>query len=276
MSLKKISNKIRSQRGASIIFALLLFLVCAALGSAVLIAGTAAAGRAADTAKMDQHYYAVTSAAGLLKDSLSKQGPFTVVREKTTTTEITTVLTIDENGNVTGTEPGGSTTLSTDYSLALDGEYISDDLTFLEDISCRIAGGDKYTDVMPDSAWAWEPSLPAEFEPRTISFTPAGENNPLSPGLNVEAEVIVTDDGVMEFTVSSVVGADENDKDIYQVTFTLTPKFVTHETSSETVTGVSSTVGPENTVTETEDVVLTETKTTVIKWTVSDIKKVAR
>ena len=63
LSIKK---KLKSQNGASISFALLLFLVCAVLSSAVIVAGTAAAGRLSRLAEADQRYYAVTSAAGLL------------------------------------------------------------------------------------------------------------------------------------------------------------------------------------------------------------------
>ena len=61
-----IKKKLKSQNGASISFALLLFLVCAVLSSAIIVAGTAAAGRLSRLAEADQRYYAVTSAAGLL------------------------------------------------------------------------------------------------------------------------------------------------------------------------------------------------------------------
>ena len=64
--MRTIKNKLNSQRGASLTFALLLFLVCAAVGSAVLVAGTAAAGRMSRIAEMDQRYYSVNSAARLL------------------------------------------------------------------------------------------------------------------------------------------------------------------------------------------------------------------
>ena len=60
------SAKIRSNRGASLIFALLLFLVCTVIGSVVLAAGTASAGRMSKLGESDQRYYSVTSAAQLL------------------------------------------------------------------------------------------------------------------------------------------------------------------------------------------------------------------
>ena len=70
--MHKLKQKLKSQTGASITFALLLFLVCAVVGSAVLVAGTAAAGRMSKVAEMDQRYYAVNSAARLLVDLMER------------------------------------------------------------------------------------------------------------------------------------------------------------------------------------------------------------
>ncbi len=70
--MNRLKKKIRSQTGASLTFALLLFLVCAVVGSAVLVAGTAAAGRMSKIAEMDQRYYSVNSAARLLIELLEK------------------------------------------------------------------------------------------------------------------------------------------------------------------------------------------------------------
>ena len=70
--MRTIKNKLNSQRGASLTFALLLFLVCAVVGSAVLVAGTAAAGRMSRIAEMDQRYYSVNSAARLLIELMEK------------------------------------------------------------------------------------------------------------------------------------------------------------------------------------------------------------
>lgn len=67
----KTMTKLRSRRGASITIALLLFLVCAVVGSVVLAAGTASSGRVSDLARMDRRYYAVASAAELLARELS-------------------------------------------------------------------------------------------------------------------------------------------------------------------------------------------------------------
>ena len=79
---KRITHKLRSRRGASITYALLLFLVCAVLCSVIITAGTAAAGRISKMAETDQRYYAVTSAAELLKDMIEDGDPVVVERKE--------------------------------------------------------------------------------------------------------------------------------------------------------------------------------------------------
>ena len=88
MTKKTLINKLRSQTGASISFALLLFLVCTMLCSVMLTAATATAGRMSGIAKTDQRYYAITSAAKLLKNLID--GKTVSVVEVTETTYTTT------------------------------------------------------------------------------------------------------------------------------------------------------------------------------------------
>lgn len=90
--MQTIKKKLRSQYGASITFALLLFLVCAALCSVIIVAATTAAGRMSNLAETDQRYYAVTSAADLVKELLDE--PVSIVQRDTNTkTEETTLVT---------------------------------------------------------------------------------------------------------------------------------------------------------------------------------------
>ena len=81
--MKRMKQKLNSQTGASITFALLLFLVCAVVGAAVLTAGSAAAGRISKTAEMDQRYYSVNSAAGLLIEKIEEETVTVVKTVKT-------------------------------------------------------------------------------------------------------------------------------------------------------------------------------------------------
>ena len=83
--MRAIRQKLASDRGASITFALLIFLVCAIISSVVIVAGTAASGRISQLAQMDQRYYAVNSAAELVRDLLEGQ-TITVTETVSTTT----------------------------------------------------------------------------------------------------------------------------------------------------------------------------------------------
>jgi len=87
---KRIVNKLRSRTGASITFALLLFLVCAVLCSVIITAATASSGRMSQIAETDQRYYAVSSAAELLQKQIDGK---TVSIVKVEETEYTTTYT---------------------------------------------------------------------------------------------------------------------------------------------------------------------------------------
>lgn len=117
--MNAIKKKLKSEAGASVTFALLLFLVCAVVGSVVLTAGSAAAGRLANLAKMDQQYYSVISAAGLLQKD-TEEKTVTVVR--TSITE--TVTTYNSSG-----EPAGPPEETTDKKVTVNGEEAEDFFT---------------------------------------------------------------------------------------------------------------------------------------------------
>lgn len=92
--MQAIKRKLRSRRGASITFALLLFLVCAVLSSVIIVAASTASGRMSNLAETDRRYYAVTSAAELMKDLLKE--PVSIVkRTETTIVQKKTVIRVD-------------------------------------------------------------------------------------------------------------------------------------------------------------------------------------
>lgn len=66
-----IAQKLKSRRGASIILALMFFLVCAVIGGAVLASSVSNAGRLSHQAEEQQAYLTVSSAAKLVRDELS-------------------------------------------------------------------------------------------------------------------------------------------------------------------------------------------------------------
>ena len=65
--MRTIKAKLRSRRGASITFALLLFLVCAIISSVVIVAASTVGGRMSGLREMDQRYYGATTAARTLQ-----------------------------------------------------------------------------------------------------------------------------------------------------------------------------------------------------------------
>lgn len=82
---ENLKKRVRSQRGASLSFALFVFLVCAMVSAAVLAAATAASGQYAKLGEYDQRYYSVTSAASLFRGSLSvgDEATYTYVEQRT-------------------------------------------------------------------------------------------------------------------------------------------------------------------------------------------------
>ena len=80
--MNRIKRKINSERGASITFALLLFLVCAVLCSVIITAASTASGRMANLAVTDQRYYSVTSAAELFRSLIDGKTVSVVKVEK--------------------------------------------------------------------------------------------------------------------------------------------------------------------------------------------------
>jgi len=67
-----IQNKLKSKNGASIFMGLMFLLVCVMVGTVVLVASTASAGKLAEQREREQAYLNVSSAAELIKDRICK------------------------------------------------------------------------------------------------------------------------------------------------------------------------------------------------------------
>lgn len=88
-----INNKLKSNSGATLMMALLFFVVCAVTGSMILLGATTTAGRLEGMKASDQNYYAVRSAAKFIEKQLSNE--HIKVKEKLIIEE-TTVTTIED------------------------------------------------------------------------------------------------------------------------------------------------------------------------------------
>ena len=120
----RIKDKLRSRTGASITYALLIFLVCAVVGSAVLVAGTTAAGRMSEIAEYDQRYYAVTSAARLLIDLIDGNTVTIIKRDDSRVSPSVSYYYLDGSGAEHSITPGAtfdSIPIQTSYQLMSNG-----------------------------------------------------------------------------------------------------------------------------------------------------------
>ena len=79
--MKAVQRKLHDQSGATLTVALLFFIMCAAAGSVILAAATTSTGRLSQLQASDQNYYAVVSAAKLIRDEID--GQTTTRTEKT-------------------------------------------------------------------------------------------------------------------------------------------------------------------------------------------------
>ena len=90
-------NKLKDNTGASITFALLLFMVCAVVSSVLITAGTVAVGRISESSSTDSRYYSVMSAVNVLDDLYSDSN---VTLRKTVVTH--NIIPVTGTGEKTG------------------------------------------------------------------------------------------------------------------------------------------------------------------------------
>lgn len=112
--MNAVQRKLHDRSGATLTVALLFFIMCAAAGSVILAAATTSTGRLSQLQASDQNYYAVVSAAKLIRDEIDGQTISVGQREtKTVTTTRTEKKETDANGaEVTVVEE----TTKTEYS----------------------------------------------------------------------------------------------------------------------------------------------------------------
>lgn len=122
--MERLSRKLRSERGASILLALLMFLVCAMVGATVLAAVASNAGKARSNRTEQQKFLNLSSAIQLVADEIQRAdytGKYLVHEWDVTTTTTTTV-------------PDGPTTTTSKTERyfcceQVEGEYSCGDLT---------------------------------------------------------------------------------------------------------------------------------------------------
>ena len=264
--MNRIKHKLCSRSGASISFALLLFLVCAVLCSVILAAATAAAGRMAKIAETDQRYYAVTSAAELMKDIINNK---TVTVVKVTTSTKTTTYT---NG-VAGTPFQNEGSSSSVYLVpdktgnevtsadCVDGNIINDSTVF--STIPADAAYKYYSDITPTST---NPRFTLESSDELKSALGVGNSDPLAVSIKEELD----ENGNITLTLYNTSGSPFTQKMVFTAT-------VSTGSSTTTSDGAPSppTVSGSNT-TYTVETTTTETNTTTLIWTLTSVEIISQ
>ena len=99
--MNAVQRKLQDRSGATLTVALLFFIMCAAAGSVILAAATTSTGRLAELQASDQNYYAVVSAAKLIRDEIDGQ---TISVGQTETKIVTTTRAEKKEKDASGEE----------------------------------------------------------------------------------------------------------------------------------------------------------------------------
>ncbi len=273
-------KKLKSNHGASLSMALLLFLVCCVIGSVVLAAGTASAGRVSQMTEMDRRYYSVTSAAGLFRDLLNGQS-YSVIRTETKTLTETETVTLNNEGTVTA-GPTKHSEEETAYTYAFTYKNSTGTETsftpgssFLADVILRYVYGEPMDDYGTEDAWGAAPGGAGG----AWNFTTEVSNS--ADALDVTVRAQLRPDGSLLLTFSNT----EEGGDPYTITLTMNAAvndnsaapesaqtYTRDTTSTEIRDGSNQVTG--NRVTTTTVTTTTRTKTTTLVWTSGALGKV--
>jgi len=100
-AMNEVQRKLHDRSGATLTVALLFFIMCAAAGSVILAAATTSTGRLSQLQASDQNYYAVVSAAKLIRDEIDGQ---TISVGQKETKIVTTTRTEKKETDASGAE----------------------------------------------------------------------------------------------------------------------------------------------------------------------------
>lgn len=267
---KRLTEKLKSERGASLSLALLLFMVCAVIGSIVLVAATTAAGRLSDMQQADQRYFSVQSAAHLLIDELDGQS-YTMTREKDEDLTITYRYVTDAGGNTTRTKSESS---SYSYYASLDengtekvGAGISRSDSILTEAFLDYAFGLTQSDFAGETAWA--ANFPVLTEPMVKTFsmevTPTDESGIDTDAMTVNVTMTLNTDASVTFDITNGGSSP----------YTVQLKFLATKSDNKNRPDVTRTRGADSSFdndTLTENWNIQSIRTTTITWELSEMR----
>ena len=281
--MNKTRNKLTSRAGASLGISLLLFLVCAVLGSVILTAGTTTMSRVSAVSGSDQRYYSVTSAAELMKKELVGK---TVTIEKTRyqydngnpTDYIIRIKTVKEEDK----KETEDIVLSTNVTIAEvtkpdftnDNKFLYENMSYLTGCATRLMFGSEAinTETAMNATFAQGRYLKKSDSNEYVedSKNKRAETQIILdhgiPGLDVEAIGTLLEDGTLIIKLTNIEDFEagepvKEDPNPYTLTMTLTPVF--EETSSVSKTTDYS----------TGDTTETKVNTSIVHWEIGGISK---
>lgn len=213
-------QRVRSEQGASLSMALMVFLVVTTVAAIVLSAATAVSGRLSQLADMDRSYYNVTSVAKLFWDELGGG-----VAGEGVTVNVTRGCDVTQADDGTMSMVVGTATLAIDdvvFSKGPDGETLQPKLDASNASLFQVASADLLfhapLNVSPGSrAYGCEIKLawvadsidatdlsPTDIDSRSVSYTPflISSNNTSSKIKPVSVTLTLSEDGSAQFLFS--------------------------------------------------------------------------
>ncbi len=300
---RKMLNKLRSRKGASITFALLAFLVCAVISAVLLASASASAGRLSGLAEADRRYYAVTSAAQLFCDTLPDKEYIIERRLESKATKRTDYIadaTAEAGFTFVGPydyapEGSGDAYFYNKYSLWMktpadtDTEphkigMLSNEKNLGENLALYYVFGDLSSDLSPSQALT--DLVTRTFDNRSgngtvlnMTMTVVDEEGAVSDldFLTVDVELTMSEKGALDIKFTNHIEDDDEDQRKFMVEVVMMPKITDNFDNPivKETTSISNFSESETSFYELKSTERETTKTTTISWTVSEIKKVS-
>lgn len=261
-------KKLRNNRGMSVLFSLLILLVCGVVASVVLAAATSSAGRVSDVAEADRRYYSVTSAAEMLHEVLCEESGASVEQIRTTVTTRTSATAAN------GTETVTNVT-DTSYGIRVDSSELLEGVptTLLQKLALGMVFGDGGWSGESAQQRAWEEPLYGQSRKAffTVQLRVGRSDDELLSALSVQVQVTRDQSGLLTLVISNL-----GDDSVYSIRMTLMPVVEQEDTVR---TGEEEPVilrdEESGTVTETAVVTVEERRVTAVRWILIDMEGVS-
>ena len=223
--MKRVREKLKSTRGASVLFALLVFILCMFAGVAALVAASSNIGRFAHAEADQQQYLSVGSAVELLKDELGT-AKLEFSRELIKTRQWShTTITDPATGEITAIDTDETTYALEETVLPADSSSL---LAKLVEEACRDVFEAKY--VPADWYTKTDNDIPALPGSLTKTFTVTAANDNL---VDVHAALEMNPASCM---ITVTLWAGEEDTGAYKATVLLPVKVTQSNTTLPPVT----------------------------------------